>query len=118
MNSWSVISERFPFIPVRIEVADDQIAVEALIDTGFDGDIVLPAGTRVPGPSAQSALRARLADGTYVQAPVFRAAAVIGPVRVRPVVVILLGDLPMIGRRLIGRFAVTLDHGQRVIVQP
>lgn len=34
-----VESRRFPYLPLRLEVRNRMYEVEALIDTGFDGDL-------------------------------------------------------------------------------
>ena len=118
MNRWPLISDRFPFLHLTLEVANDKLEVEALIDTGFDGDVVLPSRQALPNDLEYWELGFRLADSRRVRVPTFRAAVVIGAVRVRPVDVVLVGEVPMIGRRLIRHFAVTLDHGRRVMVEP
>jgi len=48
---------RFPYLPVRLTVHDRSANVEALLDTGFDGTVVVPAhlltnGTRQSCSSA------------------------------------------------------------------
>lgn len=35
-------SLRFPFVTVRIELADRVFEENAILDTGFDGEIVIP----------------------------------------------------------------------------
>ncbi|MBM2811087.1 MAG: hypothetical protein HW416_1846 [Chloroflexi bacterium] len=37
-----VVSVRFPYLPVVIEIDGETHSLEALLDTGFDGDIILP----------------------------------------------------------------------------
>lgn len=38
-----VVNEHFPFVPIRLVVAGRSIETEALLDTGFDGAVVMPA---------------------------------------------------------------------------
>ena len=38
-----VTSSRFPYLPVQIGVGQTGHDVEALLDTGFDGDAILPS---------------------------------------------------------------------------
>ncbi len=118
MNRWPITSDRFPFVPLTVFFTNRSRAIEALIDTGFDGDMVLPVDLIPPGEPVVLRHSFRLADGTLADAPVYYATAVLGTVRIRPVLVVALGNAPMIGRRLISHFAVTLDHGRRVIVEP
>jgi len=42
-------SARFPYIWVRIGLEGREQDVEALLDTGFHGDIVVPVGFISPG---------------------------------------------------------------------
>lgn len=118
MNRWPVISERFPFVPVIVEFASAIREAEALLGTGFDGDIVLPAAMIPIGEPVFTTAGFRLANESSIRVPVFQAAAVVGGSRVRPVFVASVGSVPMIGRRLIRHFAITLDHGLRVVVEP
>lgn len=37
-----VESRRFPYLPLRVELDGLELRLEALIDTGFDGDLALP----------------------------------------------------------------------------
>jgi predicted aspartyl protease len=37
-----LVSEHFPYLPLRLEVRGRTSAVEALLDTGFDGDVAVP----------------------------------------------------------------------------
>ena len=38
----AVTSRRFPYLPVRVEVHGFVYEGYALLDTGFDGDVILP----------------------------------------------------------------------------
>ena len=118
MNAWPLVSSRFPFVPILLQIRDQSFDVEALIDTGFNGDVVLPVGMIADHTEQNIEMRWRLADGTQVIAPGYFATLRIGPVRVRPVVVTAIGDVPMIGRGLVQHFRITLDHGERVVVEP
>ena len=118
MNQWPLISSRFPYVPVRVHAQDRHVDVEALLDTGFDGELLLPSSVLAFTSRPFGEFSGRPANRSRVNALAFRAAVSIGPVRIERVAVVSLGDVPMIGRRLISRFRVTLDHGERVIVEP
>ena len=118
MTNWVVESWRFPYLPIELTAAGRTAHIEAFIDTGFDGDVVAP-GTFFTGSSAPSdSLRWRLADGSQIVAPAYRGELRIGSVVVAPVVVTALGDEPIVGRGVIDRFGLILDHGRRVVVEP
>ena len=42
-------SARFPYIPLTVMVNKRSETIEALLDTGFDGDIILPEGLLTNG---------------------------------------------------------------------
>jgi predicted aspartyl protease len=112
------VSSRFPYLSVRIGLEDRVQEVEVLLDTGFDGDIVVPVGFFSPGllPDGQDTWA--LADGSVVRAPFYYGTASVGDLGPFRVLVSMLGNEPIVGVGFIRNFVVTLDHGQRVIVEP
>src|SRR5947208_13688455 len=114
-------SSRFPYIPLRIEFANSvySLDLETFIDTGFDGDLILPLRlfTELPSPRGQATWR--MADGSSVDSPYY-------PTRVQMLGLAdtfeanasLLGDEALIGRLITNRFRITLDHGRVVVVEP
>ena len=58
-------------------------------------------------------------DGRVVYAPVYLGILeIIGFEPIPEVAVTVLGDEHILGQRILDRFEITLDHGQRVIVRP
>ena len=110
-------SERFPYLPLQVQASSHSLDVEALVDTGFDGDVALPrsliSGQMIPDHYAAWTL----ADGSEVLAAVFIGAARLGTFRPFPVLITVIGDEPLVGRGAIDRFRLTLDHGRRLIVE-
>ena len=111
-------SERFPYLPLRLVVRDQTHEIEALIDTGFDGDVAVPPDVLADGEPPDDYQRWSLADGSQVVA-----AYNIGTVTLVGVVsfaaaITALGDEAIVGRGVIDRVRLTLDHGDRVIVEP
>jgi predicted aspartyl protease len=118
MNAWRVESTRFPYVPLRLTFGGSTDRLEGLLDTGFDGDIVVPADYPTRGMRPVTRNPANLADGTEVWIPTYAGAVQVGDVQVAPVFIFTLGDHVLIGTNLIKRFNVILDHGRRVIVEP
>jgi predicted aspartyl protease len=118
MNGSRIVSTRFPYIPIHLAIDGYRDAFDAMLDTGFDGDIVVPVGhlPNVVTPADQ--LPVRLADGSQMLVATHVGVVRIGVMEVADVLVYVLGDVPLIGTNLIRHFAVTLDHGRRVIVEP
>lgn len=112
-----VVSERFPYLPVRLRVRGREAVVEALLDTGFDGYVVVPAHLVTNGAPADTHYTWVLADGSKVESPTYRGTAQIGELPPVRVLISVLGDEPIIGRALTNRFSIHLDHGRQVIVE-
>ena len=109
-------SFRFPFFRFAIQVGQHSYNWEALIDTGFDGGFaVSPLLLEDVGPPDGYALWEPVV-GRPVLAPTYRATFQIDSLGSFPVTVTALGDEILVGLEVISRFAVTLDHGQRVVI--
>jgi hypothetical protein len=102
--------------PTGCETAGDRGG--GIPDTGFDGDVVMPRAPISSTANPDSFLYWALADGSPVRAPAYLGTVHMKPLGSFPVVVTILGDEPLIGRRLADRFRVTRDHGARVIIEP
>ncbi len=118
----SLTSARFPYIPLTVVVNKRRETIEALLDTGFDGDIILPEGLLTNGKPPDSYLRFPLADQiTNVFVPAYLGTveiAELGDAGVSAAIIGILGSEPILGRNLARRFRITLDHGRQVILEP
>ena len=45
--SRGLVSSRFPYLPIHVEVRHGSHDLEALLDTGFDGDVLKEQGDRL-----------------------------------------------------------------------
>jgi predicted aspartyl protease len=113
----SLISPRFPYLPLHLELDGRHVDVEALLDTGFDGDVALPLALLADGQPPADYVRWTLADGSTVLAPVYDGIVQIGPFSPYPVLITVVGDEPIVGRGVTDNFLITLDHGRQVIVE-
>ncbi len=121
MSEKSVTSTKFPYLPITIGIRKRVERVEALLDTGFDGDLVLPPGLITNGKPPDSYLRWKLADTSEVLVPAYLGrveVADLGDAGTFAAVISILGNEPIIGRSLSNRFSITLDHGRRLIIKP
>lgn len=112
-----LVSERFPYLPMRLAVARQTHAIEALIDTGFDGDLAVPPDL-LTDSVPDDFQRWTLADGSVVYTPMHFGQVQMDEVGVVDVLVTGLGDEPIVGRGVTDRFRLILDHAERVIVEP
>ncbi len=112
-----VTSTDYPYLLVRVEVRGASEEARALIDTGYTGALIIPnswLGQSLGLPDGQTAVE--VGDGRILHAPVYLGTlAISGPVR--GIAVTLLGDEFILGRRILERYEITLDHGLRVIVR-
>jgi predicted aspartyl protease len=126
--SKKLTSSKYPFLPLTIHVRvssrkNIDINTQVLIDTGFSGDIVLPATEKLKQSPPGAYATWTMADGSEVLAPIF-----LGSIRFPQldedvaemvgVTITVLGDQALIGLSILRRFTLTLDHGKQVILEP
>ncbi len=112
-----MINDRCPYLPLALDLGSRSESVEAFIDTGFDGDVALPADL-LQGSRPVANFNCVLADGSEVKTPVYRGRVRVGDLGVCPVDIIEIGDEPVVGREITDRFTLILDHGRQVRVEP
>jgi predicted aspartyl protease len=125
--SKKLISAKYPFLPLTIFVQVSNckkldIHTQALIDTGFSGDIVVPVTEELKQATPGAYATWTMADGSEVLAPIF-----LGTIRFPQldeavaelvgVTVTVLGDQALIGQSVLRRFTITLDHGKQVTLE-
>lgn len=113
----TLVSSHFPYIRAKVTFRNRVETLEALLDTGFDGDIILPEGFIENGEMADDYNPWRMANGSVIYAPAYRGSAKIGQKKIAEVLITILGRKALIGRNVITNFKVTLDHGKQVIVE-
>jgi predicted aspartyl protease len=112
--SSKLISSKYPFLPLSIHVRianrkNVDLQTQALIDTGFSGDIVVPATKELKQSIPDAYATWAMADGSEVLAPIF-----LGSIRFPQldedvaemvgVTVTVLGDQSLIGQSVLRRF--------------
>ena len=110
-------SPRFPSLRLRVELAGRVFNEDALLDTGFDGEVAIPK-SRAEGLQPKEIGRFAFLDGTVVEPDMFSGIARLGDLEPVAVEIVAMGDEFIIGMRLLSRYEVILDHGRRVIVNP
>lgn len=110
-------SNRFPYLPIKVKVSQRKLTVEALIDTGFDGEFILPPQLITDGKLSMQFVECKLADNSIVRVPTYMGSIKIGSKHLDKILIIVMGDEPIVGREIIKHFKVILDHGRKVIVE-
>lgn len=110
-------SENYPYLKVRCRVRHWGAETWALVDTGFDGHLIVPRQVATQLGRPDSRIRWGLADGGRVATPAYYGVLDLVGIGSFSVRVATLGDEYIIGRGIIDRLRVTFDHGQRVIVE-
>ena len=113
-------SKNYPFLSVGIHIGNWQFETSAPVDTGFQGSLVIPTTVLDLGlGNPDSSSNWVLANGMIVEAPVHIGdLEIFGLAPIPNIVVTVLGTDYILGRRVIDRFEVILDHGERLIVRP
>lgn len=113
-----ITSSRFPYLAAQVSIHQTTHKVEALIDTGFSGYVIMPPGLVTNGEPPDFYLTWSLANDSRIQVPAYLGSVRIGTFRFSPVVVGVMGNEPIVGTRIISAFKVVLDHGRRVTIEP
>ena len=58
----------------------------------------------------------KLADNSIIETPLYRGTIKLGGKKLSDILVLIMGDEPIIGRSIIKHFKITLDHGRRIIL--
>ncbi len=109
-----VVSNHFPYFPVKVAVQNQIEEFEVLLDTGFDGDIIVP---QLDIKTPDTYVSIRLGDESTILAPACLGSVTIGAKTISPILVISVGFEPILGRNLAKHFSITLDHGRRLIIE-
>lgn len=114
-----MMPDRYPSLRIRFSINGYYGECVALVDTGCDVGLVVPRSL-VPGLSAPNQLiGVSTASGEKLEAPAYAGTAELfdEPTPVGTIILVL-GDECLVGLPMLNHFRVTLDHGQRIIVEP
>lgn len=114
----NVEGERYPYLPVSFTLEGQARGVEALVDTGFDGDFSIPPALLPAGAAPYDYQVWRTAFESQRETPIYYGTVRVGDLDPVPARIAALGTEPILGRGVIDRYRVTFDHGERVAVEP
>ena len=110
-----MISSRFPYLTVNVNVGGLSLVESALLDTGFNWDFAIPVSRSI-GMQPVRREWIMLASGREEDALVFTGNIQLGDLEPVPAEIIAMGSNFVIGTGILRHYEVILDHGQRVIV--
>lgn len=117
-----IISLHFPYLPLHLSLKLNKnqkidTDTEALVDTGFSGDIAVPSDWIKNGHRPSGYATWAMADGSSTMAPIYLGVVRLSDHAPIPVTITVLGDEIIVGRGLIDSFKLILDHGRKLIVE-
>ena len=119
MDAGRVVSHDFPYLPIRVAVQGWEAEAEALLDTGFSGELIVPANA-IPqdiGPPTYF-ITYRVADDRVISSPVYYGDVEIpGLPPVTDVAIGALGSRYIIGVGIMELYRIVLDRAREVIVE-
>jgi len=113
----NISSTRFPYLPVKITVTENNYNLEALIDTGFNGQVILPPNIFTNGQLPPKFVTCKLADNSIVEMPIHRGTLKLGDKKLNEIIILIIGDEPIIGREVIKHFKIILEYGRKIVLE-
>lgn len=116
----NVTSLRVPYLPITVEIPKKRLRLDltALVDTGFNSDVIVPQAAVANGISALLQNDIRLADDSRITVPGYLGTVHIGDTTIGPVMVLVMGNEAVVGLNIITQFHLTIDHGRSFTVEP
>lgn len=112
----TITSSRFPYLPIKVSTKKD-FELEALLDTGYDGGVILPPKLISNGEVSGWLVDCKLANDLIIEAPAYIGSVRIGNKKLNNITVLIMGDEPIVGLEIMKYFKVIFDHGRKVIVE-
>jgi predicted aspartyl protease len=102
----------------NLQYPDYEFDVEALVDTGFDGGLTVPQALIPVRVAPMGQQRCDLADGSLIDAPVYRGFVTIGSLQPVSTYIIVLPHQALLGRAVTNRFRLSFLYGRQVVLEP
>jgi clan AA aspartic protease len=106
-----------PFLPVELTGLHGTISLQALIDTGFDGDLCVPLAMAMTiGLELKDADYVELADGSIHRELIFRGTVRVGDLAPKEGQIVLTNsEQPLIGAGMFERLRLEIDYGAATV---
>lgn len=110
-------SDRFPYVPVTFTVGEQTYTLDALVDTGFEGDLAVPSDFVTFEDAPVGSTDWYMADGSQSRASLYAGVVRIGSMAPLPAGIIVFGVEIILGRGVIDRYRVILNRGERIVIE-
>lgn len=111
-----VISSHFPYLLVNVSTAKKDFELEALLDTGYDGGVIIPPKRITNGEVSGWLVDCKLANNSIVEVPAYLGSVRLDNKKLNNITILIMGDEPIIGREVIKHFKITLEYGRKIIL--
>ena len=106
----------YPYLQVRCRIHDRIFNASGLVDTGFDGGLVIPASQARGLPEPPRQVIVRLGDGSITRTAEFVGAISLGNKRML-VTVMFLGSEYLIGRQIVDQLRLCFHYGRYLEIE-
>ncbi len=107
-----------PFLPIELAGLHGAITLQALVDTGFDGDLCVPLAMAMTiGLELKDADYVELADGSIRRELIFRGIVRVGDLLPKEGEIVLTdSEQPLVGAGLFEGFRLEIDYGALTVL--
>ncbi|MBT9158840.1 MAG: hypothetical protein AAGB97_01125 [Dehalococcoidia bacterium] len=113
-----VVSQDYPYLKVRIILRSYQSESRAYIDTGFDGYLIIPVRLAEQVGKPDYISRWEFGDGSLTEGQDYVGnVEIVGLPDNIEARITAIGNEFIIGRAIIDRYRLILDHGKRVQIE-
>ena|SRR6266446_5737209 len=111
-------SHRQPFLPIELAGLHGTITLQALVDTGFDGDLCVPLAMAMTiGLELKDADYVELADGSIRRELIFRGTVRVGDLLPKEGEIVLTdSEQPLVGAGLFEGLRLEIDYGALTVL--
>lgn len=113
-----MIARGQPFLPVELAGLHRTVTLQALVDTGFDGDLCIPLAMAMTiGLELKDADYVELADGSIRRELIFRGTVRVGDLSPREGEIVLTdSEQPLIGAGMFEGLRLEIDYGALTVL--
>jgi hypothetical protein len=117
-----VRSSRFPYLPVHLTIGnplypDFQLDIEAYIDTGFDGGLIVPPSMIPDRVHPAGEMDCQLADGSTIRTAAYRGFVSVGSLQPMPAMILTIPGRALLGLAVTNRYRLSFVYGRQVILE-